>query len=264
MKEAGEVLARRLALIGNLDEGDREALLALQGQARTVQKGTDVLRHGDFPTESVLVVSGLMCRYKLLPEGRRQIHSFYLAGDTPSLESIPIERMDNNLATMSDSRLAFIAHADLCRIFRERPNIQNLVWRETLVQAATFREWLTRNSLLPADAAMAHLFCEIMVRAEASGLTRDDSCELPVTQHDLAEALGLSDVHINRTLMVLRELGVELKNGVLSVKNLQQLQRFARFDPSYLYLQQPAKEHPASVRQGSASGAQGAHFSEEK
>lgn len=236
VNEIGALIVRRLELIGHLDDQDRAAVLSLSGQIRTVRRGTDVLKFGEHPTESVVVLDGFLYRYKLMPQGGRQIHSFYLPGDTPSLEAIPLERMDNSLATMVESRVGFIPHPELCRILGERPNVMNLIWRETLVQAATFREWLTRNSLLPADMSMAHLFCEIMIRAKANGWARGNSCDLPVTQQDLSDALGMSVVHANRTLMTLRNVGVELKGGVLTVENLEALKKLAAFDPTYLHM----------------------------
>ena len=236
MNEIGNVLAKRLGLIGQLDREDREALASVRGKIRSVAGRQDVLKHGDHPTESVVVLTGLLYRYKITPDGRRQIHSFYLANETPSLEAIPLEIMDNNLAPVVDSTLGFIEHCEIERVIEDRPNLRKLIWRETLVQAAAFREWLTRNSQLPAHAAMAHLFVEMMMRAQALGIARGNSLDLPITQNDLADALGLSPVHVNRTLAALRGLGVEFRNGVLTIENLPELEELAGFDPTYLHL----------------------------
>ena len=233
----GEIFVRHLALIGELSEADKAALMTLQGEIRDIRRGEDLLTVGDRPRESVCVISGMLHRYKTTPEGKRQIHSFYLPGDTPCLETVPIDVMDNSLAATAPSRVGIVPHPELFRVMSERPQVLHLLWRETLVQAAVFREWLTRNSQLLAHGQMAHFFCEIMVRARAHGIARGDSCELPITQEDLGDALGMSTVHVNRTLMVLRAGGlVEFQGGVLTVPDLERLMDMAEFDPTYLHL----------------------------
>lgn len=119
----------------------------------------------------------------------------------------------------------------------ESPRVRTLIWRETLVQGAVVREWLTRNSQMLAHAQMAHLFCEIMTRARPAGLNRGTACDLPISQEDLADALGMTPVHVNRTLQVLRSTGsVDFRGGVLTVPDLDELMEAADFDPSYLHL----------------------------
>jgi CRP-like cAMP-binding protein len=117
------------------------------------------------------------------------------------------------------------------------PKVLALIWRETLVQGAIFREWLMRNSQKLAHSQMAHFFCEVFTRAKAAGVNRGDACDLPITQEDLADALGMSIVHVNRTLMILRagEL-LEFRGGVLTVKDWEKLVQVAEFDPGYLHL----------------------------
>jgi CRP-like cAMP-binding protein len=145
--------------------------------------------------------------------------------------------MDNNLAAVVDSEVAEIPHDALYRVIDERPEARKLLWRQTLVQGAIFREWLMRNSKLPAHASLAHFFCEMFTRARAAGLADGQSCALPMTQEHLADAVGLTAVHTNRTLQVLRDTGsVEWRNGLLTVSNWDQLTQIADFNPSYLHL----------------------------
>jgi CRP-like cAMP-binding protein len=132
---------------------------------------------------------------------------------------------------------------------RERPNVLSLIWRETLVQAAVFREWLIRNSQLPAHAAMAHLFCEMVTRSQAAGLCDGYSCDMPVTQEMLGAALGLTAVHINRTLQMLRELGlVDYRSGRLLIRDFPRLAEAAQFDPHYLHLRRSTAGAAVSAR----------------
>jgi CRP-like cAMP-binding protein len=237
MTSVGETLARHLASFGELPGTDFDALASLRAEIRDVPRHTDLLRSGDHPTNVVIVLSGLLQRYTIGPEGKRQIHSFYLPNEAPSLETLYIDYMDNNLATVVPSRIGLVSHDQIYRIIDERPEVRKLLWRQTLVQGAIFRQWLVRNSNMPAHMALAHLFCEMYVRADAAGLVENGLCSLPLTQEYVADALGLTAVHTNRTLQSLRETGaVEWRSGQLAVHDWPKLREIARFDPNYLHL----------------------------
>jgi CRP-like cAMP-binding protein len=236
-RDVGEVLVRHLGLFGSLSDGDKDALMSVKGEVRDLEAGEDVLTDGERPTYSVVVIAGLLQRYTLAPDRKRQIHSFYLSTDTPSLEAIHIGVMDNNLGALTPSRVGLVPLPELHRIMDLRPNVLGLIWRETLVQAAILRAWLMRNSRLLPDGKMAHLFCEIMTRAKAAGFVPDDTCDLPVTHEDIGDALGMASVHVNRTLTMLRDAGLaDLHAGRLTVFDWPRLVEVAEFDPSYLHL----------------------------
>jgi CRP-like cAMP-binding protein len=233
----GEALCKHLSTIGELSKEDAAALTCVKGEVRTLEKGRDILSAGDVPHFSVIVLKGFLCRHSWNCDGRRQIHSFYMPTDAPSLETLHIDYLDNSLGALLPSTVGLIPHPELFSLMERRPGLQALLWRETLVQAAVFREWLTRNSTLPAHSAMAHLFCEIFVRAEAAGLVFASSCEMPTTQETLGNALGLTAVHVNRTLQLLRESRlVDLKNGRLHIYDYEKLAELGEFDPHYLHL----------------------------
>lgn len=233
----GRALLARLSAIGDVSKADADALLSVTGEVRTLRRLDDISKAGETPRFSVVVLRGFLQRYVARRDGSRQIHAFYVPNDAPSLETLNVDRLDSNLGAVVQSTVGIIPHAELHALIRSRPNILDLVWRETLVQGAMFREWLMRNSRLTADAAMAHLFCEIFVRSRSAGLIQDNSCEMPITQEMLADALGLTGVHVNRTLQSLRENGlVEHKSGRLFVYDFKRLADFADFDPSYLHL----------------------------
>ena len=237
MMTAGETLARHLSTFGELPPADFAAVASLKAEEREVARQTDLLSNGDQPTHIVVILSGLLYRYNIGPEGKRQIHSFYLPSEAPSLETLYIDYMDNNLGAVVPSRVGLISHDQIYRIIDERPEARKLLWRQTLVQAAIFRQWLVRNSNLPALMGLAHLFCEMYARADAVGLVDNGSCALPLTQEYVADALGLTAVHTNRTLQALRETGaVEWRSGRLTVYDWPQLRDIARFDPNYLHL----------------------------
>jgi len=233
----GETLARHLACMGELPEPDRAAICSLDAEVRDLGRMRDQLREGDRPTNVVVVLSGLLYRYTIGPAGARQVHSFYLPTEAPCLETLYIDYMDNNLGAVVDSRIGLIPHDLMYDVIDRFPHARKLLWRQTLVQGAVFREWLVRNSNLPAHAALAHLFCELFTRAKAAGLAEDDSCELPLTQELVAEALGLTAVHVNRTLQLLRSSGlVEWRGRKLTVHDFDGLAEIADFKPRYLHL----------------------------
>lgn len=233
----GEALCRHLSSIGELSDEDAGALLRVKGEVRRLDKGRDVLSAGDVPHFSVIVLKGFLCRHSWKRDGTRQIHSFYMATETPCLETLHIDYMDNSLGAVMPSTVGIVPHPELFRLMEQRSRVQALLWRKSLVQAAVFREWLTCNSTLPAHSAMAHLFCEMFVRAEAAGLLVANSCDMPTTQEILGHALGLTAVHVNRTLQLLRQSGlVDLRNGRLYVHDYDQLAQIGEFDPHYLHL----------------------------
>ena len=237
MRVIGETLVKHLGRVGDLSPEDRKAVLDVKGEVRLTRRHEDIVKAGSVPAFCVLVLRGFLQRYTSRRDGSRQIHSFYIAGDAPSMESLHLERMDSNLCAVVNSEVALIPHAEILALMAERPALQALVWRSALTQSSLYREWLMRNSRLPADAGMAHLFCEMFIRSNVGGLVDQDSCEMPLTQEMLADALGLTGVHVNRTLQGLRETGlVDHKNGRLFVHDVRKLASFADFEPSYLHL----------------------------
>ena len=184
----------------------------------------------------MVVISGLLQRYNVSAEGRRQIHSFYIAGDTPCLETLHIDYMDNSLGAVAAGRIGIVSHGELHRVMEARPKLRALIWRETLVQGAIFRLWLMRNSQMLAHAALAHFFCEMVTRARAAGLSDGLSMDLPLTQEDVADALGMTGVHVNRTLSLLRTGNLaDFRGGRLTVPDWDRLAETAEFDPRYLH-----------------------------
>jgi CRP-like cAMP-binding protein len=224
----------------------------VKGEVRTIGRHKDVLSSGDGPRFAVVVLKGFLCRYTSLARGTRQIHNFCMPTDVPSLEALHLDYLDDTLGTLVASVVGLVPHANLLRLMEERPGVMALVRRGGALQGSIYRQWLTRNSTQSAHASMAHLFCETYVRADAAGLASNGSCALPVTQENLGEALGLTAVHVNRTVQLLRQIGlVELKLGQLFINDFDELAKLGEFDAHYLHLRRgPGSLAPLRRHQG--------------
>jgi CRP-like cAMP-binding protein len=230
-------LIRKLENIAPLAPEDKAALLRLPLRLKAVAADQDIIREGDTPSECCLIVNGFACRYNITDEGKRQILSFHVSGDIPDLQSLHLTVMDHSLISLVPCCLAFIQHDDLRTLMREHPRLGELFWRDTLIDAAVFRQWVVNVGRRQAPARMAHLLCELLVRLRAVQLVEDHAFDLPVTQGDLADALGITNVHVNRVLQDLRRTGlISLRGKTLKVLDWEGLKKVGEFDPTYLHL----------------------------
>jgi CRP-like cAMP-binding protein len=230
-------LIRKLESIAPLTSDEKAALLRLPLRLKTVAADQDIVREGDTPSECCLIVEGFACRYNVTAQGKRQILSFHISGDMPDLQSLHLDTMDHSLGTLIPCKLAFIQHDDLRILMREQPRLGDLFWRDTLIDAAVFRQWTLNVGRRPAPARMAHVLCELLVRLRAVELVEDHAFDLPVTQAELADAQGLTPVHVNRVLQDLRKQGlISLHGKTLRVLDWEGLKTLGEFDPTYLHL----------------------------
>src|SRR5215208_2926793 len=235
-----EAMIRKLRNNTNLDADDIEAIRALPVYIKQLPANTAIVREGDKPSQSCLMIDGYSVRAKTANEGRRQILSIHIAGDIPDLQSLHLHVMDHDVTTLCRCKVAFIPHDALRSLCRERPAVAEALWRETLVDAAVFREWIVNVGRRPAPQRLAHLISELRERLRLVGLSTDDEFQLPMTQLDLADALGLTPVHVNRVLQVLRKDGLlEFRRQVVSLSDADRLMRLGDFDSLYLH-QNPA------------------------
>ncbi|HEX8418174.1 MAG TPA: Crp/Fnr family transcriptional regulator [Methylobacterium sp.] len=233
-------LVTKLASIATLSEAERQAILKLPATTRAFDAHQDIVRDKDCPSECCLILEGWAYRYKLLDEGGRQILSLHVPGDVPDLQSLHLRVMDHSLATLSPCRLAFIPHEGLRVLTRDHPGVAALLWRDTLVDAAIFREWIINLGQRSSPARIAHLFCEMYVKLHAVGLAQDHAYDFPLKQGDLADALGITNVHVNRVLKDVRRRGlITLQARRLVIHDWPALAAMAGFDPSYLHLEKP-------------------------
>jgi len=237
-------LVRKLESITSapLSEQMAKAVLNLPVSVRELRADQDIVRQGDRPSQCCLVVEGFLCRYKVLQDGTRQILSFHVPGDIPDLQSLHIDVMDHSLASNFASTVALISHDALKDLCRAQPRIADVFWRDTLIDAAIFREWIVNVGTREAYGRIAHLICEVFMKLRAVGLANGNSFNLPLTQSEIGDATGLSTVHVNRTIMELRADGlITLEKGHCTINNLKGLNEAAMFDPTYLHLKGTSK-----------------------
>ena len=229
-------LVHKLQSITDLTADEQQALLDLPMAVRIYAKGQDIVRDGDRPIECCLILEGFAFRYKLLPNGRRQIMAFHTPGDMPDLQSLHIQVMDHAVAAMMPTRAAFIPHRSMRDLTERFPGLLHAFWRDTLIEAAIFREWMVGNGRRTAHERIAHLICEMLLRFRGIDLAPDDTFKLPATQADIADSLGLSNVHVNRVLQDLRRDGlISWTNQTISILKGEELRALAFFDATYLH-----------------------------
>lgn len=237
-------LIRKLEHFVRLSPTDHAILnRAVGDRVRRFGPRVDIVREGEKPKDVHLILSGWAYRYKQLEDGRRQVVAFFLPGDICDVNVFILREMDHSIGTITA-----VTVADLSRDFFEEvaaghPRIVTALWWETLVNAAIQREWTMNLGQRTALERTAHLLCEIWLRLRLAGLTRGDSCDFPLTQADLADATGLSKVHVNRTLQELRAEGlIVLKGKTLSVPSLDRLMRAGLFNPNYLHMDHDGRQ----------------------
>jgi CRP-like cAMP-binding protein len=232
-----DIILRRLETNLELTREERKAVEALPLQVRAFRKDQDIARFGDRPSQCCFLLDGWMIRYKLLTNGRRQIVQVAVPGDLPDVQTLHLEVMDHNLGTLSDCILALVQHSAMRSLIGHHPRLGSAFWRETLIDGAISREWVVNTGSRDALGRVAHLLCEVFTRMEAVGLTTGKSMSFPMTQEVLAQATGLSPVHINRTLMTMRGSNlITLHHGSLTMTDYDAMVAASSFDRTYLHL----------------------------
>jgi len=240
VSKALQMLSRKLKEHSRLTAEDLAAINSLSHTIRELESNEDLIRQGDDPDVSAVVLSGMVARYHLLQNGARQYLSFHLTGDMPDAQALFIEKMDHAVCAIGPALIASIPHKELLSTFKRQPSLAFAIWRETLIDASIFREAITNNSARPRPARMAHLFCELFYRARASGLAEGNTLAAPISLVQLGETLGMAIATVNRSLQDLRtSRTMEFQRGVIQIKNWERLVEIAQFNPSYLHQKKP-------------------------
>lgn len=204
-------------------------VLAVSARKTLIEKGASV-------HHSTLLIEGVMCRYLDDQQGHRQLLGVHIAGDFVDLHGFPLDRLDHDVATLTDVKIATIPRKRVMDLIARFPNLARVLWRSTMLDAAMHREWIFRLGRLGAQGRIAHFFSEMETRLRLAGLGDESGAPLPINQTDVAEACGLTPVHVNRVLRVLREDGLmTFRSGVIEIGDRRALHRLAEFDDEYLY-----------------------------
>ncbi|RWO81050.1 Crp/Fnr family transcriptional regulator [Mesorhizobium sp.] len=233
---SSNILIRKLQTISGLGQSDTAILENVAIQEKEYQANADILRDGDQPTLSFVVLDGLIGSTKMTGDGKRQITSFFVPGDIPDLHGLHLSVMDCSFTPLMPSRVGFMRHDALRAICDQHPSIMRVFWRSTVIDAAIYREWVTNVGRRDAYTRMAHILCELIVRLRAVGRIEDHVARLPITQAALGDALGLSTVHVNRVLQDLRRDGlISTVGSRFHATDWAGLIRAGDFDPTYLH-----------------------------
>lgn len=226
----------KLQGLGGLGPEDVAALAAATARSRSVPARHDLIREGDRPGPVFIILEGWACRYKILPSGTRQVLAFLMPGDSCDLHIGLLAEMDHNIQSITPARFATIDRADMDAMMDRHRGIAHAMYVSQLIDEGTMRAWITSMGRRTSVERVAHLMCELYLRARNIGLPCEPSLSLPLSQLLLADSLGMTPVHLNRVLRELRLRGaMTLQRGSLSIADPNKLIEIAGFDENYLH-----------------------------
>ena len=230
-------LLKKLEWFTDFEDADAKLLEQLCRNVRSFGAGEDLIGEGDDPGKLFVLLDGWAYRYKLLPDGGRQIMAYLLPGDLCDVYAFILKQTDHSVGILSDAKVAIFDKDQLLGVMWESHRISAALWWSTLVDEAVLRQWIVNVGQRQAYERVAHLFCELWLRLKMIGRTNGNEFYLPVTQAQLGDTIGLTPVHVNRTLQRMRtEKLIELESRRLKICDVEQLQEIASFDPKYLHL----------------------------
>ena len=241
-------MASKLEAFTRLSADDRSALQNAARNFHFVDARRDLVAEGEKPRYVHLVLDGWACRYKQLPDGKRQIVALFIPGDFCDVNVYILRQMDHSIGAITRLKVAMITPEEMNALTAERPRITQALWWHELVTAAVQREWTLNLGQRSAYERLAHLLLELYLRLQAVGRARDGRCDFPLTQNDLADATGLTAVHVNRMLQELRRDGlIELERKQLQILDIPRMMDASMFNPNYLHLDHEGRHLDANA-----------------
>jgi CRP-like cAMP-binding protein len=230
-------LATKLSRFIPLSDEDVRVLDALCLNEARIKADTDIVLQGDVPRSAFVLTRGMAFRYRLMPDGKRQILTFMIPGDIFGLHAFLLRAMDHCIATLVPTRIVTISRATVLDLFENHPRIGAALWWSALQQNAINRERIVALGRRSARGRAAYMLCELVWRQRTVGLADDDAIRLPLTQVELADTLGLTSVHVNRILQGFRRDNlIALAHQRLALLDVEKLQMIAGFNQDYLHL----------------------------
>ncbi len=232
-----DLLIRKLSTHGQLSGEDRDAIRGLSFVPRTLEAGTYLVREGDPPSRCGVLISGFAYRQKHTGDGQRQIVALHIPGEAVDFQNLYLDVSDHSVQMLTRGEVAFVPRTDFQELIRTRAAVAHAILINVLVEGSIFREWVVNVGRRDARTRMAHLLCEFAIRMEAQGLAGSDGFELPITQEQLADAVGLTPVHVNRTLKALDAAGLITRNKrSIRFPAWERMRDVADFNQRYLHL----------------------------
>ena len=227
---------QKLSGLADLTADDAAALENLTSHPHRYVARQDLIREGDEPGPMFVVLEGWVCRYKILPTGTRQIMAFLMPGDACDLHIKLLEQMDHSIQAITTAAVATVTRDQMQVMMRDHPNVASAMYTAQLIDEGVMRAWIVSMGRRSASERVAHLICELYLRARSIGLTGEGEFALPLSQAVLADALGMTTVHINRVLKELRLAGaMTVKRGSVTMLDPVKLVQIAGFDENYLH-----------------------------
>jgi len=230
-------MVQKLTQRSSLSSTETDALLALPYRRASINPGTYLVREGDkAPEHCILLLSGFAYRSKISGSGARQILSVHLRGDIVDLQNSLLEVTDHNVQALTDVDVAYIPWLTILNVSEASPEIARALWRDTLVDASVFREWILNVGQRDAYQRISHLLCELALRQEAAGICDGPDYAWPMTQEQIGDATGLTSVHVNRTLQRMKSDGlISTSKQSVTIMDWPSLQRAGDFSRAYLH-----------------------------
>lgn len=246
LSDAAVVL--KLEAFTKLSADDKAALAEVSRNVRYVDARRDLISEGDKPRHVHLVLDGWAARYKTLPDGKRQIVGIFVPGDFCDVNVYILKYVDQSIGALTRLKVAQITPEEMTALTSERPRITQALWWHELVTASIQREWTVNLGQRSAYERLAHLLIELYLRLKTVGRAHDGRCDFPMTQNDLADATGLTAVHVNRTLQELRrDRLIELERKHLQILDLPRIMDVAMFNANYLHLDHEGRHLDANA-----------------
>lgn len=231
------VLIRKLQALHSLSQEEQTALLTAITMTRVIERGQDIAADGSMPSHSTVILSGVACRYKMLKGGRRQILCFQFPGDVTDIYSYVLKKLDHGIGALTRCEVAHIPHPSVRKLCEIYPNLAYTLWRDSLVDTAILYMNIVNAGRRSAPERIAHLICEQYMRLKAVGLAElGKPVKFYITQTDIADATGLSLVHVNKTLKSLKAQNLIGRDPqMIEILDWEGLKNVAGFDPAYLH-----------------------------
>jgi CRP-like cAMP-binding protein len=231
-----DLLVRKLRTHHALSAEDREAILSLPYKLRQMEAQSYTVREGDRPERCALLLTGYAFRHKTTGNGERQILSLNIPGEALDFQNLFIEESDHNVQMLTRAEVAEIPIAAIQHLVLTEASVARAILISTLVEASIFREWALNLGRRDSRSRIAHLLCEFAYRLSLQGLDPNGDYELPMTQEQLADATGLTPVHVNRVLKGLESEGlIERDRRMLRFPDWRRLRDVGDFNARYLH-----------------------------